>query len=318
MLASIDKYFTKHQEDCFPVLQTVVHLILREMVANPVAGDPIDRDVLQIAVRDLYSRLEKVPAASDQLRIAQDAFDALRVYNRETSKFVNVQVQECQRSLATLRELAERDLGLPENAGCLEKAIEQLSRAVEGPPRKPKAAEVPVSVPANANVVVIPDPPLPEPEPLEMEIDDITGLPQRQEAEICAGGFIRENRKAYFLAVIIDQMGMIDKRYGTEVKENVLMFFSQLLSQTKQERDMLFRWNDRCFLLLMNRVAERHYVRDEALTMLNSRFRTNTHIGGRPVMLNVGASHKLWHASEFPTGPRFSEALDQHLAAIAP
>ncbi len=317
MLASIDKYFTKHQEDAFPVLQSVVHLILREAVGNTIAGDPIDKDVLHIAIRDLYAMLERVPSAGEQGKIAQAAFEAFRIYNRETARFVHSHVQECSKSLQVVRELLAMDLSVSDMRASLEKVADQLSKAVEGPPKKPRPIALDAHV-AEAPAETIPPPQEIVPaEPSSMEIDEITGLPQRGEAEICVAGFIREGRKAYMLAVIIDQMSMIDKRYGAEVKENVLMFFSQLLQQTKQERDMLFRWNDRCFLLLMNRTTEKHYIRDEALTMLNSRYRSNAHIGGRPVMLNVGACHKLWHVSEFNAAGKFGEALDQYLLAVA-
>ncbi len=41
-------------------------------------------------------------------------------------------------------------------------------------------------------------------------------------------------------------------------------------------------------------------------------------IGGRSVMLNVGASHKLLQVSDFRSVVRVSEALQQHLAPVAP
>ena len=317
MLATIDKYLNKHQEDALPSLQHVVHMILRETVATPVAGDPIDRDILGIAIRDLYERLERAPAVSEQVKIAQNAFEALKVYNCETTKFVKAQVLECSRALQSIRELVAADASASDAKLALEKIADQLAKAVAGPPMKPKPAalaEVPVVPP------LVEIPPLVESisdETPAPEVDDVTGLPMRQEAETCVAGFIRENRKAYFLAVIIDQMSMIEKRYGKDVKENVLMFFSQLLSQTKKERDILFQWNDRCFLLLMNRVDERHYVRDEVATMLNSRYRSNSEVGGRSVMLNVGAGHKLWHVSDCTSASKFAAALDNHLAAVA-
>ena len=95
------------------------------------------------------------------------------------------------------------------------------------------------------------------------------------------------------------------------------MFYSQLLTQNKQERDLLFLWSDRCFLLLLNREAGRLRVRDEAIAMLGHGYRADEQIGGRPALLHIGANLKLWQVSEFASASNFGEALDRHLASVA-
>jgi GGDEF domain-containing protein len=207
--------------------------------------------------------------------------------------------------LASMRKRAEKHREQVERAMTMSAAVfphlkpAQLVEAEKSAAEAAKRQEAEIAPPATG-----------EPDPL-------TGLPTRSDAEQALARLIESSANAHFVAVVIDQMSMITHRYGNATAEDVVLFYAQLLGQNLRPIEITYRWNDRCFLCVLHRAEQKHVLRDQLNWFLCTRYKRNMKIDNRSAMLNVGASFKIWHATEFRAAAQFAQALDSHLDAVA-
>jgi hypothetical protein len=92
--------------------------------------------------------------------------------------------------------------------------------------------------------------------------------------------------------------------------------FGQHLAQRLSSNDRLFRWRGPGFLALMDRTGPEISIRAEIARMVSARLEQEIELGGRSVLLPIGASWMLTSVAD-STLDKVSKKLDAFSAAQA-
>ena len=143
--------------------------------------------------------------------------------------------------------------------------------------------------------------------------DPVTGLPDRRSAEKAFTRLLIEKRPAFATAIVIDRLAMIEERYGTKLRDEILVYFGQELAQILQPQDQLFRWSSASFVVLLERVGSKAWVRMDHERKFNIRYKHAVTNEGRSALLNVGAVWTMWHFAEVDSTGKLSRMIDDYL-----
>jgi GGDEF domain-containing protein len=122
------------------------------------------------------------------------------------------------------------------------------------------------------------------------ELDPLTGLQMRSEAEAAiktaCGGAVH----AYAGLFVIDRIQVITSRFGNEFADKILIFFVQQLSGALTPKDTLYRWGPTTFFAMLDRRESADHVRREMARTMTQRWEQTFEIGSRSVVLPVSST----------------------------
>jgi len=144
-------------------------------------------------------------------------------------------------------------------------------------------------------------------------VDSVTGLPGRAEA-IAAAARLFEEKKPFFAAtIVIDQISVIEQRYGSQLRDEVLPFFGQQLAQSLDAHDQIFNWTPLAFLVLVERSGSKEWVRMELDRKFNVRWKKNLTTKNRSALLNIGAVWTMWPSREIRSSEELVRKVESFL-----
>ncbi len=131
--------------------------------------------------------------------------------------------------------------------------------------------------------------------------DPITGLPGRLHAENALSQAVAEKQPMFAVMVSIERLSMIEERYGEQLRDDVLVHFGLEYAQALGPEDQLFRWGRFSFLALLKRTGSKEWVQMETDRKFSVRYKKTIAANGRSVLLNMGATWKMWSVAEAKT-----------------
>jgi len=253
----------------------MVRLLVQGIELHAVKGDAVDYDKFRSDMRQVQESLAERPVPSEVLVMAGAVVKAMEEYNHRTSRFIHVQCGELQAMVAmltkTMTALAsgsetsvarlhsiEKQLHkatMIEDfqtarlrlAECLEGLRSEIVRQREESART--VAEMKTNL-AKSQERLASSPVRGE---SERRADPVTGLAQRPDAEAALVEAAQENRRLYAVIFVIERLELINSRFGYAAGDQILVLFSQHLSQNLSRRDQLFRWSGPALLALLER-----------------------------------------------------------------
>jgi len=124
--------------------------------------------------------------------------------------------------------------------------------------------------------------------------DSITGLPLRRQAEEAFAEACRDETQAYVLAVVIDRIQILNKRFGYEVGDEVMRYFAGFLRSQVQSKDLLFRWTGPTLAGLLFRSNRLERVRDEIGRIMELKYEHTVKTASRTILLPISARWALF------------------------
>ena len=125
------------------------------------------------------------------------------------------------------------------------------------------------------------------------DLDMVTGLPNFRAAEQAIRSALAARTSTYAVLFCVDRVEVINSRFGFSVGDKILMLFGQHLAQRLSQSDRLFRWRGPGFLALLDRTGPEISIRAEIARMVSARLEQEIELGGRSVLLPIGASWVL-------------------------
>lgn len=144
--------------------------------------------------------------------------------------------------------------------------------------------------------------------------DPTTGLPGRLHGENALSQAVAEKQPMFAVMVSIERLSMIEERYGEQLRDDVLVHFGLEYAQAMGPEDQLFRWGRFSFLALLKRTGSKEWVQMETDRKFSARYKKTIVANGRSVLLNMGATWKMWSIVE----ARSFEELRGEITAYAP
>jgi GGDEF domain-containing protein len=122
------------------------------------------------------------------------------------------------------------------------------------------------------------------------ELDPLTGLPTRSEAETAIRTACAEVAHTYLGLFVLDRIQVISSRFGDQFADKIVIFFAQQLSSVLTGKDTLYRWGPTTFLALLDRREGPDHVRREMARTMTQRWDQTFEIGNRSVVLPVSST----------------------------
>jgi GGDEF domain-containing protein len=127
--------------------------------------------------------------------------------------------------------------------------------------------------------------------------DSATKLPGRAHAEAAIADACRQTEPNCAAVLLIDRLSLYNRRYGREVGDVVLRYYTTLLQKIFAPRD-LFRWTGPALVMLRQGTQEK--VQAELRRSLDSRAKFEIEIGARSILLPLDACWSVFPATADP------------------
>jgi GGDEF domain-containing protein len=309
-------------------------LILEAVACHAVESDPVERQAFQTCLRQIVTRMEDSKNGAQMLVLTGEAIKSIETYNRGVQRSLGSQIKELQ-SIVSLftRSMLQISKGTAASATKLrhiEHQIEKSSQTEdlrvlktqleesleiicgEAAEQERRSEEIAgqlretMSRPETAAVL----------SEAVADLDMVTGLPNFRAAEKAVLSAIAARTSTYAALFCVDRVEVINSRFGFSVGDRILMLFGQHLAQRLSSNDRLFRWRGPGFLALMDRTGPEISIRAEIARMVSARLEQEIELGGRSVLLPIGASWMLTSVAD-STLDKVSKKLDAFSAAQA-
>lgn len=321
MFISLKRFLDSRPEQLVEALLRMVRLLVQGIELHAVKGDAADYDKFRADMVKVQESLAERPAPSEVLVMAGAVVKTMEEYNSRTSKFVHAQCAELQTMIAmltkTMTTLAsgsevsvtrlqsiEKQLHKASMIEDFQTARLRLSECLEGLRGEiVRQKEESAQTVSNLKTELVKSherrAPLTERPENQGETDPVTGLPQRPEAEAALLVIAQQNRRVYAVIFVIERLELINVRFGYAAGDQVLVLFSQHLSQNLSRADHLFRWSGPAMLALLEREEPTKQVREEVARITSQRLEKTVLLGSRSVLLPVGASWAIFPVADF-------------------
>jgi len=128
-------------------------------------------------------------------------------------------------------------------------------------------------------------------------VDPLTGLLSRAEGEQAIQAASGSGSHGYAALFVLNRLQAITARYGSELADQLLMFFLQRLSLGLAPQDQFFRWSADSFLAVMQRKESVELLRRELTRLLSVRLEQTFEIASRTVTLPISPT---WLSFPYP------------------
>jgi diguanylate cyclase (GGDEF)-like protein len=309
-------------------------LILEAVACHAVESDPAERLAFQAGLRQIVTRMEQSESGDGMLVLTGEAIQSMETYNRGVQRSLGSRVKELQsmvslftrcllqvskgtaesatklraierqiekcsqmEDLRALKTQLEESLGvICEEAADQERCSEQIAGQLREAMSRPESAALLSEAVA--------------------DLDLVTGLPNFRAAEQAIRSALAAHTGTYAVLFCVDRVEVINSRFGFSVGDRVLMLFGQHLAQRLSKTDQLFRWRGPGFLALLDRSGPEMSIRAEVARIVSTRLEQEIELGGRSVLLPIGASWMLTSVMD-STMEKLAKKLDTFSAAQA-
>jgi diguanylate cyclase (GGDEF)-like protein len=121
------------------------------------------------------------------------------------------------------------------------------------------------------------------------EVDPVTDLPSRPQAEGALETASQEEETAYAAVVVVDRIQHINLRYGRSAGDEVLRYFAGILRRQLPRKDPIFRWTGPSMVVLLRRLSRIEVVRKELASLMNYEFEYTIKTPSRSVLMPIAA-----------------------------
>ena len=190
---------------------------------------------------------------------------------------------------------------------CLIKAQPSEGRGEGGNGRADPAPVVQAATPGGKTL---------EPEPAAADLDPVTGLPGKAQAESALDALCKTGESCYAVVLVIDNLTSIGVRFGRRAGDELLRSYGNFIAQILSPDDRLFRWSGPALLALLPRVDGMDCVRDNIRAQLErNKFHHTVRTSTRTIPLSASPRWTVLPAME--TAALFVEKINAFVGAIA-
>jgi diguanylate cyclase (GGDEF)-like protein len=309
-------------------------LILEAVACHAVESDPEERQAFQTCLRQIATRMEESRSGSGMLVLTGEAIKSIETYNRGVQRSLSSQVKELQsivslftRSMLQISKgtagsatkLRQIERQIEKSSQCedlrllktqLEESLEVICEEAAEQERRGEqiAAQLRETMSRPETAAVLSE--------AVADLDMVTGLPNFRAAEQAIRSAVASRTSTYAVLFCVDRVEVINGRYGFSVGDQILMLFGQHLAQRLAQTDRLFRWRGPGFLALIDRTGPEISIRAEIARIVSTRLEQEIELGGRSVLLPVGASWVVTSVVD-STVDKLTKKLDSFSAAQA-
>jgi GGDEF domain-containing protein len=305
---SLKKFLADNETEAS--LMRMVKLLLQGIVLHSLEGDPADYSRFRDNIAQVERRLDEEISTPELPVLAGSALKALDDYNRRTSACLRLRSVEFQTMVKMLTETvsaitAAGDTNVQQLLE-IEKQVEaateiedvrqikgRLSECLDGIRRETQRQRsetarnaedlmrgLESAQAAQADSSTAPDP--------------VTGLPPRALAEEAFAQACRDEAQAYVLAVVVDRIQILNKRFGYEVGDEIMRYFAGFLKGQLQPKDQLFRWTGPTLTGLVFRPNRLDRVRDEIGRIMELKYEHTVRTPSRTILLPISVRWALF------------------------
>jgi GGDEF domain-containing protein len=308
---SLKKFFASDEEEAAISHSRLAWLILEATACHAVEVDPVERQAFQDSLRHVVTRLEQSSSSAASLVLAGEAIKSIETYNRSVQRSLNSRIKELQ-SIVSLftRSMLQISRGSASSADKLHQIERQIEKSSQGEDLRALKVQLEQSLGIiceeaaeqerrSAQISDQIRETMSRPESAAVlteavsDLDLVTGLPNSHAAEKAIRAAIAAGSNTYAVLLCVDRVEVINSRFGFSVGDRILMLFGQHLAQRLSKTDQLFRWRGPGFLALIDRPGPEISVRAEIARMVSARLEQQIELGGRSVLLPIGASWML-------------------------
>jgi diguanylate cyclase (GGDEF)-like protein len=292
-------------------LMRMVKLLLQGIVLHSMEGDPGDYSRFRDSIARVERRLDEEIQTPELPVLAGAALQAFEDYNRRTNTCLRQRSMEFQTMVKMLTSTvsaitAAGDTNvrqLQEIEKQVEAATEiedvrqikgRLSECLGGIRRETQRQRAETARAAEDLMRGLESA---EPGPSagsSTAIDPVTGLPSRKAAEEAFAQACRDEAQAYLLAVVVDRIQILNKRFGYEVGDEIMRYFAGFLKSQLQAKDQLFRWTGPALAGLVFRPNRLERVRDEIGRIMELKYEHTVRTPSRTILLPISVRWALF------------------------
>ena len=305
-MISIKRYLTEYSklsaEKGYP---RILCLVLEGLARSAIEGDPSELEQFAGSISTLTESLREAGGVAEAFLIAEAALAALADYNQRTRVFLHQPRLELQNMIAMLTETITsmasgcetsvrrlqnveqkieraRDIGdVQQLKGQLLECLEQVRAETEQQQKvRATTGQIQAELESSRQRMVS----------ATKELDPITGLPAAAEANEALRLCLKQDRRFYAAAFVVQRIQSINMRFGYDLGDQVLKAFRDHLRLSLSESDRLFRYRGPTIIALIDRAQPVERVRVEMKRIgENSKGRT-FEINGREVIIAINAN----------------------------
>lgn len=286
-------------------------LILEAVSCHAIESDPQELEAFRTCLRQIVEKMEESDNGAQMLVLTGEAIKTIETYNRGVQRSVSSQVKELQAIVSlfarSMLQVSKSTAGSAAKLRNIERQIEKSSQTedlrvlktqleeslgticAEAAEQERRSEEISGQLRDTMN--------RPEAAAIMSEavadLDMVTGLPNFRAAEQAIRSAVAARTSTYAVLFCVDRVEVINSRFGFSVGDRILMLFGQHLAQRISSTDRLFRWRGPGFLALLDRSGPEISIRAEIARMVSARLEQEIELGGRSVLLPIGASWML-------------------------
>jgi GGDEF domain-containing protein len=224
--------------------------------------------------------------ASDMIRVAVAIHKERGELIRMLMETIRVLSSPSGETLQRLEEL-ERELSDAVELGALQNVRPKLALCLEEIRR-----EIPQRQAANGPVQPLIPPAMPghnhrpAEEPIIHNLDPVTGLPERHEAEAALERALKSRRPISPAVIVIDSLPAINTRFGRETGDVLLRAFGDHAVKALSPEDELFRWTGPAFVAVLRRPLRDLRGPSEFARLMEQKFEHTVSTASRDIHLS--------------------------------
>ncbi len=336
-MISIRRYLDSRADQVADALLHITHLLLEGIEHHAVRPDAAEYDKFCRDLHLILGSLKPDTPASEILVLAGQALKTLEEYNGRATAHMQAQCGDLQNMIAMLtKTMAAIASGSQATISRLQNIEGELQKAsmledfhaakirmaecldvLRGEIVRHRAESSRQVAEMHSAVQCLQTKPAPTPEEIG-RLDPLTNLAERAAAEAALSEALKGPKPAFAAVFVSDRLDLINARFGRAVGDDVLLFFSQYVSQMLGGTDRLFRWTGPALLAILRRNESLTSVRETVNRLFAKRLTMNVTVENRSVMLAVAAKWMVFSTQEIRPLPHLIKRIDAFVHGDAP
>jgi diguanylate cyclase (GGDEF)-like protein len=315
----------------------VVHMLLSGTALHAVELDEAEYLEYRDDILRIDEQLGEAPSAEEAMVITGAALKRMEDYGRRVTKIVKMQSGELQRMVAMLADtvgtLAAGNDASITNLQTISKRIERTKEIEDLRVMKAKLAECLESLQQEtirrrsesaAMVSKLKEElsktreRMDEHSPRAAVRDDLTGFPDRAQAEELFANALQTNPNLYVGVFVVQRVPLINARFGYAAGDQVINHFGTHLRQSLPAADMIFRWGGPCFVAAIERPAAMNEIRAELANISNARLEKTIRAGTLVAMLPIASLWSVFSIRDTRTVDEICRKVEQFATLSVP
>ena len=304
-MISIRKYLDRQPGRVDQALVRMSQRLLEGVRQHSIQVVQEDSRKFRSDISNLAERLAERPSASKVEGLAESAVELIEDYNGRTARIVRAERAQLEEMIAMLSGTISRVGAASERSVSQLEAIEQklrkttvlenilevkshLSRSLdlireEARRQKEESSKTVSSLKQQLRIMSA----LPQREAARPsgQVDPVTYLPDRAEAETAVAKTIEQESHMFAVVFVCNRVSLFNARYGRGVGDQILLFVREYLSQSLASNDLLFRWSGPAFVALVERPGGTEKVRVEVQDFSSVKLEKSVTVDGREITL---------------------------------